>query len=279
MALAPAPYQASPARSISEAEYAQFKRFIFDAAGISLGASKQALVMGRLAKRLAHHGLERFGEYFELLAAGTEPGEVQIAVDLLTTNETYFFREARHLELLRERAAATRQPGQPYRVWSAASSSGEEAYSIAMVLDDGLASAPWEVLGTDISSRVLHSAARAVYPMERARHLPPAYLRRYCLKGTDEHTGCLLIAPALRGRVRFSQVNLNVPLPHLGSFDAIFLRNVMIYFSDDTKRQVVARVLSALKPGGLFFVGLSESLNGLSETVLPIAPSVYRKHE
>jgi chemotaxis protein methyltransferase CheR len=269
----------TPTRSISEAEYALFKRFIFEGAGISLGATKQALVMGRLTKRLAHHGLDRFGDYFELLASGTSPGEVQIAVDLLTTNETYFFREARHLDLLRERAVATRKPGQPYRVWSAASSSGEEAYSIAMVLDDGLATAPWEVLGTDISTRVLHSAARAVYPMERARHLPPAYLRRYCLKGTDEHTGCLLIAPQLRARVRFSQVNLNVPLPNLGGFDAIFLRNVMIYFNDDTKRQAVARVLSVLKPGGLFFVGLSESLNGLTEAVQPIGPSVYRKPE
>jgi chemotaxis protein methyltransferase CheR len=166
---------------------------------------------------------------------------------------------------------------QPFRVWSAASSSGEEAYSIAMVLADCMETTPWEVLGTDISTHVLKGAAKALYTMERARHVPPEYLRRFCLKGSGEHEGKLLIDRSLRSHVLFRQVNLNSPLPRLGQFDFVFLRNVMIYFSDDTKREVVARVISTLKPGGYFFVGHSESLNGISDAVDSVAPSIYRK--
>jgi len=264
-------------KSITEAEFARFQRFIFDAAGITLSGSKQALVAGRLGKRLTHHQLESFGDYFELLSSGQCPDEVQLAVDLLTTNETYFFREIKHFAFLREQALAAREHGRPYRVWSAASSSGEEAYSMAMVLADCMGTAPWEVLGTDISTQVIAKAARALYPLERARHVPPDYLRRFCLKGTGEYEGQLLIEPQLRGRVRFSQINLNVPLPELGPFDLIFLRNVMIYFNDETKRGVVSRVCSTLRPGGHFCVGHSESLNSLGAPVEPVAASIYRK--
>ena len=264
-------------RPITDQEFARFQRFIFDAAGITMSASKQALVSGRLAKRLAAHQLESFSEYFELLNSGEHSEEVQMAVDLLTTNETYFFREIKHFEFLRQQALAARGRGQMFRVWSAASSSGEEAYSIAMVLADCLGDGPWEVLGTDISSRVLQSAARALYPMERARHMPPAYLRRFCLKGQGEHEGSLLIERKLRCRVHFRHANLNAPLPEMGQFDLIFLRNVMIYFNDDTKRQVVARVLAPLRPGGHFCIGHSESLNDISQAVRPMAPSIYCK--
>jgi chemotaxis protein methyltransferase CheR len=262
---------------ITDTELAQFRRFIFDEAGITLSSAKKALVMGRLGKRLAQHQLETFGEYFRLLSSGRHPDEVQVAVDLLTTNETYFFREIKHFDFLREQALAARQRVQPFRAWSAASSSGEEAYSIAMVLEDCLESTPWEVLGTDISTQVLRGAERALYSMDRARNIPPAYLRSFCLKGSGDYAGQLLIERSLRNRVHFRQVNLNTTLPELGLFDVIFLRNVMIYFNDETKRQVVTRVISLLKPGGHFCVGLSESLNGISHTLQSVAPSTYRK--
>ena len=266
-------------RPITEAELAQFQGFIFEAAGITMSSSKKALVTGRLGKRLTLHKLDNFGQYFKLLACGSYPDEVQMAVDLLTTNETYFFREIKHFDFLREQALAARNRVKPFRVWSAASSSGEEAYSIAMVLADCLESTPWEILGTDISTQVLQGAARALYSMERARHIPPAYLRRFCLKGTGEHEGRLLIERNLRSRVLFRHLNLNVPLPNLGQFDVVFLRNVMIYFSDDTKREVVARVISTLKPGGHFCVGHSESLNNISQAVNMVSPSIYCKPE
>ncbi len=264
-------------RPITDAELAQFQRFIYDAAGITMSSSKKQLVMGRLGKRLALHKLETFGQYFNLLASGAHPDEVQMAVDLLTTNETYFFRESKHFDFLRAQAVAARNRMQPFRVWSAASSSGEEAYSIAMVLADCLGTTPWEVLGTDISTHVLEGAVRALYTMERARHIPPDYLRRYCLKGTGEQEGRLLIDRSLRSKVLFRHVNLNTPLPHLGQFDLVFLRNVMIYFSDETKREVVGRVISTIKPGGHFLVGHSESLNSISTAVESVAPSIYRR--
>lgn len=262
---------------ITDAELAQFQRFIFEEAGISLSAAKKAMVMGRLGKRLAHHHVERFGDYFKLLASGQHPEEVQMAVDLLTTNETYFFREIKHFDFLREQAQAARQRGAPFRVWSAASSSGEEAYSIAMVLADSMGSAPWEVVGTDISTRMVRDARRALYLLDRARHVPPDYLRKYCLKGTAEYTGKLLIERAVRSRVRFVHANLNAPLPELGKFDVIFLRNVMIYFNAETKQQVVNRVASLLKPDGYFLVGHSESLNDVTQAVRSVAPAIYRK--
>lgn len=266
--------------AITDIEFGRFQRFIFEAAGITLSAGKKALVCGRLSKRLQAHQLESYTEYFELLTSGKVDGEVQTAVDLLTTNETYFFREAKHFELLRElalAAASRASAGQSFRVWSAASSTGEECYSIAMVLADCLGSATWDVVGSDISSRVLQRARFGHYPMERARQIPPAYLKRFCLKGTGDQAGTLLVEGALRSRVSFTQVNLNTELPRLGAFDVIFLRNVMIYFNGDTKRQVVARVLSLLKPGGHFLIGHSESLNDISTAVQPLAPSIYRK--
>ena len=200
-------------------------------------------------------------------------------MDLLTTNETYFFREPKHFDFLRQQALAAHGRTAMFRVWSAASSSGEEAYSIAMVLADCLGSdTPWEVMGSDISTRVLRGAQRAHYSAERARNIPASYLKRFCLRGTQEYQGTLLIDHALRSRVHFRQLNLNAALPQLGTFDIVFLRNVMIYFSDATKREVVERVIATLKPGGHFLIGHSESLSDITQAVQALAPSIYRKN-
>ena len=202
---------------------------------------------------------------------------MQTAVDLLTTNETYFFREPKHFDLLRKVATLARGRSEAFRVWSAASSSGEEAYSIAMVLEDCLPGQAWEIVGSDISTRVLDKARGGHYPMERAANIPKEYLKRFCLRGTGAQEGTLLIERGLRERVRFMQVNLNEPLPKLGMFDVVFLRNVMIYFNNETKQQIVGRILPTLKPGGHFCIGHSESLNGISDAVQALAPSIYRK--
>lgn len=263
--------------TLTDQDFAKFQRFIYEAAGITLSSSKKALVSGRLAKRLQPCHVSSYAQYFELLASGAAAAEVQTAVDLLTTNETYFFREPKHFDLLREQALAARKRPQTFRVWSAASSTGEEAYSIAMVLADCLDGMPWEIIGSDISTRVLQKAGTGHYPEERTRHIPAAYLKRFCLKGIDDQQGTLLVERGLRRRVQFMQVNLNAPLPQLGLFDVIFLRNVMIYFNGDTKREVVGRVLSLLKPGGYFCIGHSESLNDISDAVRAVAPSIYRK--
>jgi chemotaxis protein methyltransferase CheR len=262
--------------NISDSEFTQFQRFIYEAAGITMAPSKKALVSGRLAKRLKHCGLNSYGEYFRLLASGKSPAEVQTAVDLLTTNETYFFREQKHFDLLRSLALAAKD-AQSFRVWSAASSSGEEAYSIAMVLADCLGDKAWEVVGTDISARVLEQARTGHYSLNRTQHVPDSYLARFCQKGRDAQQNTFTIERRLRDRVRFVRGNLNALLPRIGEFDVIFLRNVMIYFNGDTKRRVAARVIAQLKRGGHLLVGHSETLNELTDAVKPVAPSIYLK--
>ena len=263
--------------TITDQEFNWFQRFIFESAGITMAASKKALVSGRLARRLHARQLDNFTAYFRLLDSGQHPSEVQAAIDLLTTNETYFFRESKHFDLLRQLAVEHGRGPRPMRVWSAASSSGEEAYSIAMVLADVLGDGPWEVLGTDISTRMLHKARSGHFPMERARHVPAAYLKRFCLRGFAEQEGTLLVERRLRQRVRFVHANLNEALPPIGQFDVVFLRNVMIYFNADTKRRLVSRLLAHLRPGGHLFIGHSASLNDISDAVRAVAPAIYRK--
>ncbi len=262
---------------IKDHEFAKFQSFIFDEAGITLSDAKKALVSGRLAKRLAHHKLGSYSDYLKLLHGRSEPGEVQIAVDLLTTNETYFFREPKHFDLLKQLAREATQQGRGLRVWSAASSTGEEPYSIAMILAHTQGSLSWTVLGTDLSSRVLRHARIGQYQMERASNIPTEFLRNYCLRGTGEDAGTILVQRELRDRVQFSQVNLHRPLPALGQFDIIFLRNVLIYFNNETKRQVIQRLLGHLRSGGHLLIGHSETLNDINSTVRAVSPSVYMK--
>ncbi|WP_395702310.1 CheR family methyltransferase [Aquabacterium sp.] len=262
---------------ISEREFRQFQAFIHESAGITLSSAKKALVSGRLDKRLRERGLASYTQYHALLRSGREPDEVQRAIDLLTTNETYFFREPRHFELLHELALDARRQGQPLRVWSAACSSGEEPYSIAMVLADAQGDLPWEVLASDISSRMLERARSGHYPDTRTEGIAPEYLRRYCLRGTGPQAGTLLVQRALRQRVNFLQINLDRPLPSVGLFDIVFLRNVMIYFDATTKREVVARLVTTLKKGGHLLIGHSESLTDMHPELRAVAPSVYRR--
>ena len=265
------------ATTITDHEFYEFQQFAKRIAGIHLAPAKKALVCGRLAKRLRHHQLQSYGEYMALLRDGREPAETQIALDLLTTNETHFFREGVHFDLLHEFARSSSRPGGNFRVWSAACSSGEEPYSIAMVLGDALGASGWEVLASDRSTQVLNRARRAQYDLARAKSIPPRFLRACCEKGIGAQEGTFRIDPRLQSRVHFRQINLNEQLPQVGSFDCIFLRNVMIYFELATKRQVVRRLLANLKPGGVFLVGHSESLNGVVEDLHCLRPSVYRK--
>ena len=262
--------------TLSDREFAQFRQLIYDIAGISLSEAKKPLVAGRLSKRLREFELDSYGDYFRRLSKN--PAELQTCVDLLTTNETYFFREPKHFDFLRERLS---QPGlvptgRPLRIWSGACSSGEEPYSIALLLADVLGEKPWEILASDISQRVLERARAGVYDLQDSENIPRRMLVRHCFRGVGANEGTLLIDPALRRRVRFEQINLNNPLPEVGLFDVIFLRNVMIYFDGDTKRQVVKRLLSRLRPGGYFLISHSESLNGIDDTLKVVKPSIYR---
>jgi chemotaxis protein methyltransferase CheR len=262
---------------LQEKEFAQFRDLIYRIAGINMSPAKKPLVTSRLAKRLRHYGLSSYGGYFQMITAANGKTELQVAVDLLTTNETHFFREPKHFEFLSQHILPERKPGKPLRIWSAACSSGEEPYSIAMLLDEKLGTAPWEIVASDLSTRVLDKARSGLYPIDRMLEIPRHYLSNYCLKGTGSQEGTLLIERKLRERVQFMQHNLIEEPPKLGEFDVIFLRNVMIYFDQDTKRQVVSHLLSRLRPGGYFLIGHSETLNGVSDDVRLVKPAVYRR--
>ena len=263
--------------TLTDPEFEMLRRLLYEAVGINLTPEKKALVSGRLSKRIGDLGLKSFGDYFRRIAGKQDPDERQWAFNALTTNETSFFREPQHFAYLSETLIPAHPAGAPFRVWSAASSTGEEPYSIAMVLAERLGKAPWEVVASDLSTKVLDLARRGLYPLERAEKIPKPYLRNFCLKGTGPQEGGFLIDRWLRERVRYLQVNLVGPLPDLGHFDLIFLRNVLIYFDPPTKKRVVESLLRALKPGGHFFSGHSESLTGLVPGLVSVKPAIYRK--
>jgi chemotaxis protein methyltransferase CheR len=265
--------------TITDQEFTLFQRLIYKIAGISLSDSKKILLVGRLTRRLKVYDFGTFTQYYRMLATGENPEELQTMVDLLTTNETYFFREPKHFEFLRDEIIKKRNSPATFRVWSAASSSGEEIYTLAMVLADSLPNTPWEIVGSDISTQVLAKAATGHYSLARTEGIPPAFMKKYCLKGVRAHAGTFLITPELRKRTSFYQINLTLPVDaEIGDFEVIFLRNVMIYFDPETKAKVVNNLLPRLKRGGHLIIGHSETLNGLKIDPLDtIRPTIYRK--
>ena len=205
--------------------------------------------------------------------------ERQMLVDLLTTNETYFFREPRHFEVLRDEVLPDRCKTRPFRVWSAACSSGEETWSIAMVLADALGPGRhpgWEVLGSDISQRVLERARAGLYPMQRIDGIPHALRRSHCVEGTGPQQGTLQIDKVLRTQVSFRRINLNERLPDIGKFDVVLLRNMLIYFQNDAKVEIIRRIISVMVPGSWLMVGHSESLKNIDPRLIPHSPSIFR---
>ncbi len=264
--------------NFSDREFKQISDIMYEAAGLSYNDSKKSLIQSRLSSRIQKLGLAGFAEYIAILEDESEAAEFQVAVDLLTTNETYFFREPKHYDVLQEELTGTKRP---IAIWSAASSFGDEAYSTAMLLADmqmaGKIGPDWSILGTDISHRVLLSAKEAVYPQDRLRAVTPERLKRYCLKGEGDFEGMSQIQDKLRNRVQFGQLNLCKPIIGLGPFDVIFLRNVLIYFDQETKIDVVDRVLAFLKPGGLFFLGTAEGRVPCKTPLTTVQPGAFRK--
>lgn len=260
---------------LSQRSFEDVTRMFYQVSGIRLTEAKRALVAGRLQKLAQATGCADVDQYVERLFKSGDEREMAQVVDKLTTNETYFFREPQHFSQLASFLDRRGKAGGELRIWSAASSSGEEPYSIAMVLADHLGLHGWEIVGTDLSSAMVDAAVRALYPMERARHVPADYLKRWCLKGRDDYEGQLLIHSELRSKVRFLCANLTQPLPDIGRFDVIFLRNVLIYFDNAGKAAIVSRVIEKLRPGGLLFTGHAESIASLGLPVRSLAPAVY----
>jgi len=264
---------------LNDKEFNTFRKLIYEWAGIYMSDAKRALIAGRLLKRLRHYRLSSYGEYIDIVLHPDNKEEKQILINLLTTNETYFFREDQHLIYLRENILSAIHPTKTnrFRVWSAASSSGQEAYSISMILQDTIGADTWEILGTDISETVLEKARYGVYPIEAAEKIPKEYLKKYCLKGVRSQEGTFTVLDDLKKNISFQYMNLNEPFPSIGMFDVVFLRNVMIYFDRDTKAKLIEKIYHVLKNDGFLVLGHSENLNNLSNSFKSVAPTIYEK--
>jgi len=261
---------------VTEDEFNELRDLIYDVAGISLQDRKKTLVSGRLSKRLRYHRLTTYTAYIDLVKSNHK--ELEMMINLVSTNETYFFRENAHFDFLASDILPSIPRTEHFRVWSAASSSGEEAYTTAMVIAHANLGFSWEIFGTDISTRILETAKQGLYPITAADKIPTEYLKKYCRKGVREMTGTMLIDKELRSNTSFQYMNLNdPPWPNIGTFNVIFLRNVMIYFDKETKKQLVLNVIQRLKPGGYLFLGHSESLLGIEHNLITVRPATYRK--
>jgi chemotaxis protein methyltransferase CheR len=275
----------SIARPLSGGEFKLFQDLIRREAGIFLSESKKALLVGRLSRRLRELGFSSFGDYHRYVTK-EDPAEKVRMLDCVSTNETHFFREPRQFDFLEERVVpdwrAAAQAGvrpRRVRVWSAACSTGEEPYSLAMTLLSGFPpEAGWEIeiLASDISTRVLDRAAAGVWPLERAAGIPDRHLKRYMLRGTRSQEGKMKAGPELRSVMRFERINLNADTyPVAGRFDLIFCRNVLIYFDGPCKMRVARQLIRHLEPTGYFFLGHAESVVDMTAELERVGPTVY----
>lgn len=260
---------------LSDTHFRRISELIYQRAGIVLADHKREMVYNRLVRRLRILGLNDFGSYMALLENDSNSPEWQAFINALTTNLTAFFREAHHFPILAEHA---RSRPNNYSVWSTAASTGEEPYSIAMTLSEALGPrmASCRIQASDIDTQVLEKATAGVYRLEELRTLSPQQLQKFFLKGTGPHSGLVRVRPELAQMVAFQQLNLLANQWQLnGPFDAIFCRNVMIYFDKETQEKILRRFVPLLKPGGLMFAGHSENFNQISREFYLRGQTVY----
>jgi len=266
--------------ALTDRELSQIATLVKAKAGITLTQAKRPLIVARLHKRLKHLRLHSYGEYLKVLETDKSGAELTTFLDALTTNHTYFFREEQHFAILAKRVVPEwRATGRSntMRIWCAASSSGQEPYSIAMTLADQPAPVSFTMLASDLSTKVLAQAARGVYRMADVRDLPRDLLKRHFERGMGEQEGFVRVSAALRRNIAYRQVNLLEQGPEGEPFDVIFCRNVMIYFESDVQQRVVAMLERHLVPGGYLFISHSESLNNITHGLEWVAPAAYRK--
>lgn len=267
----------------TRSDFERVRALIYQRAGISLADSKQEMVYSRLARRLRATGIQSFTRYLDELESGRMGAEWEAFTNALTTNLTSFFREAHHFPLLAEHLQGLqRRDGKPLTIWCSAASTGEEPYSIAITACEAFNSLtpPVQIVATDIDTSVLAVAAAGVYPMERAEKAGLARLQRFFLKGKGANEGMARVRPELRQLVSFRQLNLLAnEWPVEGQFDAIFCRNVMIYFDKDTQRKILARFVPLMKPHALLFAGHSENFLYVSDALRLRGKTVYELHQ
>lgn len=269
-------------------DYEFIRGLVYTHSRINLGSDKKELVSARLGKRLRATGLTTIADYCRHLQGPKAGEELPHLIDVISTNHTYFFRENAHFDFLTQtilpeltaKRSTARWP--KLNVWSAACSSGEEPYTIALVLDQFFgrqaAAWPWQIDATDISNPVLNKAKEGIYKADATDKIPPGQLRAFFQEGTGALAGTFKVKPALQQNIRFRQLNLlGASLPFTEPFQIIFCRNVMIYFDRSTQEELVTRLTKLLVPGGYLLVGHSESLTGIKHSLEPVKPAVYRR--
>lgn len=266
---------------LTDKEFQQFQSFIYQQVGIKLDTPKKTLLVSRLAKRLRELELTSFQEYYNYVSGNGGEEELTRMLDLISTNKTDFFREPVHFEFLCNQVLPEVQRTKSLRVWSSASSSGEEPYTIAMTLCDALPDINrWDIkiLASDISTRVLAKAASGMYEEERVSQLPKDLVHRHFLCGRGPQAGKYKIRPDVGKLVSFRRINLMDPtFPIRSPLDVIFCRNVMIYFDRPTQAKLMAKFFRYLRPGGYLFIGHSESLQWIDHQFRYLQPTIYRK--
>lgn len=273
--------------TLSDKEFRRLSQFIEGEVGIKMPPAKRIMLEGRLRKRLRVLDLHTFADYLEYVFS-QDDGEIVHMIDVITTNKTDFFREPEHFRYLQDVLV----PGHlhdgwgtqhPFKVWSAAASTGEEAYSLAIVLSEIRRREPrftYRILGTDISTAVLHTAQKAVYPAARITPVARELQARYFLRSRDREAELVRVRGELRRNVVFHRLNLMTETyPIADRFHTIFCRNVIIYFDRPRQEALLRRLYSFLVPGGYLFLGHSESMAGIDLPFVSVAPTVYRRTE
>jgi chemotaxis protein methyltransferase CheR len=268
---------------LTNEEFDRLSALVYQECGINLPGSKKVMLESRLNKRLRALNLDSFKEYIQLLArTDGVASELIHMIDVVTTNKTDFFREPHHFTFLEQHVLPELIASKnSIKVWSAACSSGEEPYTLAMVLEDfGRLhhNFRYDILASDISTAMLQKAALAIYPMERVALIPTEIKKRYLLKSKDIERPTIRISPQLRKKVRFNRINfMDKIISVKEDFDVIFCRNVLIYFDRKTQSDVILKLVSTLKPGGYLFIGHSESLYQQDLPLVQVNPTIYKK--
>ncbi|MBV8047511.1 MAG: chemotaxis protein CheR [Paludibacterium sp.] len=266
--------------TFTAADFRRVRDMVYRHAGIALSEAKSDMAYARLARRVRAMGEKRFSVYLDVLSADPAHPEWQSFVNALTTNLTAFFREPHHFEMLAKHFGHHAGAGALYRVWSAAASTGEEPYSVAMTLAEAPLPRPCpiEVVATDIDTNVLKTAAAGVYPEERIALLSKTQLKAHFLRGKGKQEGFVRVKPGLRAAIQFGQLNLAADRwPDIGLFDAVFCRNVMIYFDNQTQRAILQRLADHMQPHALLFLGHSENIQLITDAFVPCGRTAYRK--
>lgn len=262
--------------SFTRGDFEQVKRLIYDHAGINLSDSKMDMVYSRLGRRLRARGLTTFRDYLDLVGSG-DGEEWESFVNSLTTNLTDFFRESHHFPVLAEHLRAVRER-QPLNIWCSASSTGEEPYSLAMTAVEtfGSLSPPVRILATDLDTNVLEKARRGIYSLDRLQKVSPERQRKFFLLGTGKNAGSARVKESLRHLITFRQLNLlDENWPIRGPFEALFCRNVMIYFDKATQRKILEKFLPLMRGDSLLFMGHSEGLHHVADLFKINGRTVY----